>query len=70
MVVFSDEEIGTMVEKLCGPRVRINFDNEDLCGPDPYFPSNEDCRSNDRYDSDDDSVQAMKPTVTVGCAVR
>ena len=25
-------------------------------------------KSDDRYDSDDDSVQAIKPTVTVGCA--
>ena len=27
MVVWSDEDVGTMVEKLCGPDIRTNFDN-------------------------------------------
>jgi len=68
VVMFSDEEMGTMVKKLCGPGVCSKFDNKDLCGPDPSFPGDEDCRSDDSNDSDDDSVQAIQPTATVGCA--
>ena len=53
LVVFSDEEIGTMVEKLYGPGVRTNFEDENLCGPDPSFVRGEECSSDD---SDDDDI--------------
>jgi len=59
IVVFSDEEIDTMVENLCGPGVRSNFEeDEDLCGPDPAIPSDEECSSDESDDiSDDDNVE-------------
>ena len=31
VVVFSDEDIWTMVEKLYGPGVHTDFDDEELC---------------------------------------
>ena len=83
IVVFSDEEIDTMVENLCGPGVRSNFEeDEDLCGPDPAIPSDEECSSDESDTSDDDSVEdvyfnmfekfvepAATPTATVAVGV-
>lgn len=57
IVVFSNEEIGAMVENLCGPGIRSNFEDEDLCGPDPSFPSDEEVSSDESDISDDDSVE-------------
>ena len=56
MVVFTDEDIGTMVENLCGPGVWSNFEDEDLCGPGPSFLSDEECSSDESDSSDDDGM--------------
>ena len=46
IVLYDDAQIGTMVEIICGENARANF--EDLaCGPDPYFPSDDECISDD-----------------------
>jgi len=51
-----------MVEKLCGPGVQSNFENEHLCGPDPSFPSDEEC-SSDGIDDDDRVEEVYFDTV-------
>ena len=51
MVVFTDNEVGTMVEEICGEGVRTNFEDPE-CGPDPHFPSDVET-SSDEDDSDD-----------------
>ena len=57
VVVWTDKEIGTMVEQLCGPEVRTNFDDVE-CGPDEHFPSGDEC-SSDEDTSSDDSVEEI-----------
>ena len=57
MVVWTDKEIGTMVEQLCGPEVRTNFDGVE-CGPNEHFPSRDEYNS-DEDTSSDDSVEEI-----------
>ena len=53
MVVFSDEQVGSMVEDICGEAVRANFEDVE-CGPDPIHPSDIECSSIEDGDSSDD----------------
>ena len=46
-----------MLENLCDPGVQSNFEDEDLCGPDPAFSSDEECSSDESDISDDDSME-------------
>ena len=50
MVVFSDEQVGSMVEDICGEAVRANFEDAE-CWPDPIHPSDTECSSIENGDS-------------------
>jgi hypothetical protein len=52
MVVYTDEEVGTMVEEICGEEVRTNFEDPE-CGQEPAFPSD------DESSSDEDEVEEV-----------
>ena len=64
MVVWSDKDIGAMVEALCGPEIRTNFDDVE-CGPDKHFPSDDECSSDnanavsDDCEIEDDNVEEI-----------
>ena len=59
MVVFSDEQVGSMVEDICGEAVRANFEDAE-CGPDPMYPSDIECSSIEDIDSsDDDEIKEL-----------
>ena len=61
MVVFSDEQVGLMVEDICGEAVRAHFEDAE-CGPDPMHPSDIDieCSSIEDVDSsDDDEIKEL-----------
>jgi len=59
MVVFSDEQVGSMVEDICGEAVRANFEDAE-CGPDPMHPSDIECSSiEDGDSSDDDEIKEL-----------
>ena len=51
-----------MVEMLCGPEIRTNFDDVE-CGPDKHFPSDDECSSDnecsDDNESEDDNVEEV-----------
>jgi len=53
MVVFTDEQVGTMVEDICGEAVRSDFEDVE-CRPDPMHPSDNECSSDEDEDSSDD----------------
>ena len=48
MIVFTDEQVGTIVEEICGEAVCSNFEDVE-CGPDHLHPI-----SDDKYSSDKD----------------
>ena len=56
MVVFTDKDVGTMVEEICGEAVRSNFEDVE-CGQDPMHPSDEECSSDEDVGSSDDEVE-------------
>ena len=59
MVVFTDEQVGTMVEEICGEAVRSNFEDVE-CGPDPMHPSDKERSSDEDEDSsDDDEIEEL-----------
>ena len=62
MVVWSEKDIGAMVEALCGTEIRTNFDDVE-CGPDEHFPSDDECSSDnecsDDNESEDDNVEEV-----------
>ena len=58
MVVFTDEQVGTMVEEICGEAVRTNFEDVE-CGPDPMHPSDEECSSDEDVGSSDDEIEEL-----------
>ena len=55
-----------MVENICGEGVGRNFDDE-ACGTDPHFPSDDECSDNERAEevefSNDDEPLSTEPTV-------
>ena len=60
MVVFTDDQVGTMVEEIRGNAVHSNF--EDVkCGPDPMHPSDDKCNSDgsDNDCSSDDDIDEV-----------
>ena len=58
MVVFTDKDVGTMVEEICGEAVCSNFEDVE-CGQDPMHPSDEECSSDEDVGigSSDDEVE-------------
>ena len=62
MVVWSEKDIGAMVEAPCGPEIRTNFDDVE-CGPDKHFPSDDECSSDnecsDDNENEDDNVEEV-----------
>ena len=58
-MVFSNEQVGLMVEEICGEAVRANFEDAE-CGPDPMHPSDTECSSiEDGDSSDDDEIKEL-----------
>jgi len=57
MVVFTNEQVGTMVNEIYGKAVHSNFEDVE-CGPDPLHPSDDECSSNgnDEVDGVEDGV--------------
>ena len=47
IVVYDDAQVGTMVERICGEDMCANFEYL-ACGPDPRFPSDDECISNEK----------------------
>ena len=59
MVDFSDEQVGSMVEDICGEAVRANFGDAEY-GPDSMHPSDIECSSIEGGDSsDDDEIKEL-----------
>ena len=56
MIVFTDEQVGSMVEEIRGEAVRTGFEDAEH-GPDHMHPSGNGCSSVQDGDcSDDDSI--------------
>ena len=55
-----------MVENICGEGAHSNFDDE-ACGTDPHFPSDDECSDNERVEevefSNNDEPSSTAPTV-------
>ena len=59
MVVFTNDQVGSTVEEVCGEVVHTNFE-ETGYGPDPMHPSDNECSSVDDDDnSDDDEISEL-----------
>jgi len=59
MVVFTSEQVGLMVEEICGEVVRTYFEDAEY-GPDPMHPSDNECNSvEDDDSSDDDEIEEL-----------
>ena len=58
IVVFTDEQVGTIVEEICGEAARSNFEDV-VCGPDPMHPSDEECSSDEDVGSSDDEIEEL-----------
>ena len=59
MVILSNEQVGLMVEDICGEVVRTNFEDAE-CGLDPMHPSDIGCSSmKDGDSSDDDEIKEL-----------
>ena len=59
MVVFSNEQVGSMVEDIYGEAVRTNFEDAEY-GPDPMHPTDTECSSIEHGDSsDDDEIKEL-----------
>ena len=52
MIVFSDEQVGSMVEDMCSEAVHTNFEDAE-CVPDPMHPHDTECSSIEDSDSSD-----------------
>ena len=59
MIVFTDEQVGTMVGEICGEAEHPNFEDVDY-GPDPMHPINNECSTDENKDSsDDDEIEDL-----------
>ena len=57
MVVFTNEQVGSMAEEIGGEVVRTNFEDAE-CGPNPIHPSDNECSSVEDDDkSNDDGIE-------------
>ena len=52
-MVFSSEQVRSMVKGICGEVIHSNFEDAE-CGPDPMHPSDIGCSSVEGGDSSDD----------------
>ena len=54
---FTNEQVGSLVEEICGEAVHTNFEDAE-CGIDPMHPSDIGCSSVENGDkSDGDEIQ-------------
>ena len=59
MVIFSNEQVGSMAEETCGEAARTDFEDAEY-GPDPMHPSDNKCNSVENDDnSDDDEIEEL-----------
>ena len=50
MVVFTNEQVSTMVGEICGEALHSNFEDVEY-GPDPMNPDNDECSTDKNKDS-------------------
>ena len=50
IVPYNKDQVGTLIGKICGEDVRMNLVDPEVGEPEPEFPSDEECGSDDELE--------------------